>query len=521
MIKTGSFTISSAFFGVMVACVGDSPVVPTTTADSGPGVDSSTNNPDTSIPPADAAADSGCNGAPTTDFFVDALTGSDSNSGAGSVCALKTISAALIKSDKHYNATIHVAPGKYGPGETFPLTLDQGRSLLGADMSMTTIQGSSAPFNTMTTGSVLDEVDNDAGVATNHAFVTILAGDVIGGSNKLGATSISNVAVLPNSTVTKATAGYYGIACIAGNGPQTGSDPSKLSAANLVITNTTVGPNFATGLIIGSSPMNSSGCNVSVTTSTFKGNSNGIGTGACGTQNPSVAWPASKIGDGMIGNANTFSGNDIGIFGAGCGAVQFVAGNKFVSGYRGIVLVSNIAQYFEVTSNTFDGLTAPFMGVGLHMGSGAVVSKLNDNTFTNISSSPAAIQVAGVAGYAIIQGGYDILQALRNLIHDNDNGLWVQSSMRTTFSFSNGGNINDGSSIYCNSAGAGVGNDVILTTAQNNTMMDTFKGVHFDHAPPTTQGNANGIDLVMGSVNLVTNSTGTPANQKCAPGRVQ
>ena len=141
-----------------------------------------------------------------------------------------------------------------------------------------------------------------------------------------------------------------------------------------------------------------------------------------------------------IADANTFTGSAIDIFGEGCGSVVSINANKLTSGYRGIVLVTQAAQYFEILSNTFDGLTSPFMGMGINTNASATISKLNDNTFTNISESAGADTAAGATtGYAIALGGGNVLQAQRNVIANNDNGVYIGGSLNTNFDFSSDG----------------------------------------------------------------------------------
>jgi hypothetical protein len=371
---------------LLVACGGD-------TATTDGGTDASTQDvaQDTNVKdaPADVAPDAPdpCLSAPTTTFYVNASAGNDTNKGSGPACAFKTISAALTASAAASNATINLAAGSYGAGETFPLVVDKGRSLVGAGASTTTIQGSSSSYNTTGTASLLD---------TGTHFVTILAGDVMGGTKSLGATTLSGFTVLPATSVTTPTANYMGIVCIAGNAPNTGAAPPP-PAANLIMQGLTVGPNFDSDVVIGSSPTQQVGCNVAMTKSTMSTANAGIITGSCGTANPAQSWPSGVIGDGTSANANTFAGTAIGVFGAGCGSIQSINGNKFTSGYRGIVLISTAAQYFEILSNTFDGATAPAMGMGINTNATAVISKLNDNTFANISESNAADTAVGAA----------------------------------------------------------------------------------------------------------------------------
>ena len=202
---------------ILVACSGDSS---TTDAGSDGGVDVVTPDTSTTDSPSDVASDAPdpCASAPTTTFYVNGATGNDTNKGSGAACAFKTISAALTASATAANSTIDIAAGAYGAGETFPLVVNHGRSLVGAGATTTTIQGSSATYNTSGTASFLD---------TGTHFVTILAGDVIGGTNSLGATTISGLAILPPASVTTPTTNYLGIVCIAGNGPNTGSTPAR------------------------------------------------------------------------------------------------------------------------------------------------------------------------------------------------------------------------------------------------------------------------------------------------------
>jgi len=460
-----------------------------------------------------------CGLAPTTDFYVDAVNGLDTNSGAGPSCALKTITLALIASDaaSHDNATIHLAAGTYSAGETFPLVVSHGRSLVGAGASTTTIQGSSAAYNTTATGSFLD---------TGTHFGTLVAGDVMatdGGTN-YGATTLSGFTLLPAATVTTPTTGYFGLACIAGNAPNSGATP-PLPSPNLVVKDVTVGPNYDSGLVIGSSPTQTTGCNATVTGSTFTGDNSGLITGACGTTNPVQSWPSAQIGDGVAADANTFSACTIDLFGEGCGSAQSFDGNHFTSGYRGIVIVSQSAQYFEILGNTFDGTAATLpMGIGLQTSATVNIAKLNGNTFTNIAESAGAdTAVGGTTGYAISVA--QVLQAHQNVIHDNDNGVYVGVGPAGTFDFSADGTASNANSIYCNSklpGGATNGYDLVLAYAAGNAA--NFAGNVWDHATPTTSvsltASTNGTDVVTGTSAGATltgsTSIGTAA---CASGR--
>ena len=474
---------------------------------------------------SDAAGDEDapdpCGTAPTTTFYVNAATGSDTNNGAAPGCAFKTITAALAASSgtPSVNATIHLAAGAYGAGETFPLVVDHGRSLVGAGAATTTIQGSSAAsYNTSGTGSLLD---------TGTHFVTLRAGDAVGGADNLGATTLSGFTVLPAAAVTTPTTNYLGIVCIAGNAPNTGAT-LPLPSPSLVVQGVTVGPNFDTGVVLGSQPTQQIACNALVTASTITGCNVGLATGACGTANPVSSWPSSQIGDGQAADANTFSASTIDLFGEGCGSLQSFDGNHFTSGYRGIVLVSPAAQYFEILHDTFDGTSGALpMGIGIHTNSAATISKLNDDTFTNIAQSAAADAAAGVtSGYAMRLGG-PVKQAQRNAIHDNDNGISLDAVPAATFDFSSGGTAANTNQIYCNSkpaGGAGSGYDLVLQYAAGSS--PNFAGNTWDHATPSTSASlttsANGTDVVTGTSTGATVTGGVAVGAvTCAGGRVQ
>jgi hypothetical protein len=475
---------------------------------------------------ADAAdAPDPCGSAPTTDFYVDPVKGADtgaSNDGAGPNCAFKTIGAALSASagSAHDNAVIHLAAGSYGAGETFPLIVNHGRSIVGAGAATTTIAGSSMPYNTTGTGSPLD---------TGTNYVSIVAGDVVGGATDYGASKLSGFTLLPAAAVTAPTKGYLGIVCTAGNAPDQGA-ALPLPAANLLVDGVTVGPNFDVGLEATYQPTQKIACNVAVTRSTFTGANIGVITGGCGgAGNPVMSWPSAQIGDGTVPNANTFSGSVADLLGGGCGSITQIATNQFVSGYRGIVLISGAAQHFEVTGNTFDGSTATMpMGIGLQTNAGAVISKLDDNTFTNISQSSAAdTAVGGVTGYAIaLGGGGSVLEAHANKIHDNDNGIALGAPATAAFDFSADGTPANANKIYCNSkkGSTSFGYDLILSYTGGVSV--NFAGNQWDHATPTTGASliasANGTDYVTGtSAGATLTGAVSVGGVTCATGRVQ
>jgi hypothetical protein len=501
--------------------------------------------------PADqAAVDANpCASPPTTDFYVDAANGNDANSGSGPGCALKTITAALTASAgaAFDNATIHLAAGTYSSGETFPLVVNHGRSLVGAGAGSTTIQGSSTAYNTTGTGSFLD---------TGTHYLSMLAGDFMGGATATdggvaeggstdggssdggssdgggatdyGKTTLNGFTLLPapgDGGATSPITSAMGLACIRGNAPNTGST-TPIPDPNLSIQNVTVGPNFDFGVAIGYSPTQSSGCNAFVTGSTFTGDNLGLETGTCGSSNPVQSWPSSQIGTGVPADANTFSNCTLDMLGGGCGSVQSISGNDFQSGYRGIVIISGAAQYFEILANTFDGTSGTLkMGIGLQTSATGKISKLIGNTFTNIAeSSGADTAVGGTTGFAVMVGS--VLQAHSNVIHDNDNGVSIGVAPGASFDFSSDGLAAYGNQIYCNSklpGGSANGYDLLLNYSAGSVA--NFAGNTWDNATPSTSTSlttsTNGTDIVTGTSNGATLTSGVSiGSAACASGRV-
>lgn len=75
------------------------------------------------------------------DWYVDAATGSDSNSGTSWTDAWRTVSHAAVSAPLQAGEVIHIAPGLYDTahGESFPITARPGRTFIGVDGSGATI----------------------------------------------------------------------------------------------------------------------------------------------------------------------------------------------------------------------------------------------------------------------------------------------------------------------------------------------------------------------------------------------
>jgi parallel beta-helix repeat protein len=85
----------------------------------------------TSINPLALLGLMGGGSQPSYDYYVNVTTGSDTNDGMTPATAFKTITHAVVTAGT--DKTIKVAPGMYtlGNGETFPITMQAGQSLIG------------------------------------------------------------------------------------------------------------------------------------------------------------------------------------------------------------------------------------------------------------------------------------------------------------------------------------------------------------------------------------------------------
>ena len=123
-----------------------------------------------------------------------------------------------------------------------------------------------------------------------------------------------------------------------------------------------------------------------------------------------------------------------------------------------------------------------------------------------------------------VLGSANVVQAQRNAIHDNDNGVYVSGPVGT-FDFSNGGQMVNRNQFYCNSKTlSGNGYDLLLATPSSGGALN-FQGNQWDHAGPTTSvsltTSANGTDYVTGTsggANVA--NFGVAITTACATGRV-
>src|SRR5262249_19880671 len=148
---------------------------------------------------------------------------------AGGACTFTTITAAIAAAVQSSAATrtIHVAPGTYGTGETFPLDLRGGISLVGdgAHPTDTIIVGAAGLPHGVAGGSV--------GI---NPIVTLAVGDVARESR------VENVRILSGGDAHDAV----GILCDRGTG-------GTASPPNLIVDNVRIEPGYAADIQVGDS----------------------------------------------------------------------------------------------------------------------------------------------------------------------------------------------------------------------------------------------------------------------------
>jgi hypothetical protein len=275
--------------------------------------------------------------------------------------------------------------------------------------------------------------------------------------------------------------------------------------------------------------MQQSACNALMIRSNVNACNVGISLGGCGgTGNPVHSWPSAQVGDGVDTHQNNFNESGIDIYTQACGSAQVINDNMFYSGYRGIVIAAQSRGYFEVRKNQFWGaMGTQQMAIGIQTNAGAVLSKLVDNIFDSIAESAGADTAVGVTtGFALRLGG-PVLQALRNQIEGNDNGISLDSAPAAGFDFSSGGVAANANKIGCNSkipGGGSNGYDLVLNYSGGSA--PNFSGNVWDHSGPSTSvsltTSTNGTDVVTGTSNgaTVSGSSALPT-LACRAGRVQ
>jgi hypothetical protein len=228
-----------------------------------------------------------------SDFWVNAgATGSASGSLG---CPYPTVTAALAAAGSSTAAqkTIHLLPGTYGAGETFPLIVRNGISIDGAATATTLIQGQGA-WNGALAHSQADGTYQ----------VTIVIGSDGGAANGL-----SNLTLQPSPT----GAGALGVYCDRGNAPPIVNPVAPgFPSPNVTLRSLTLGPNYDFGVLATNSHPdggNDTGCNLLVLASTFSDGKAGMWALGCGLNDPGTSshTVAVQLGDNSAKNANTFT----------------------------------------------------------------------------------------------------------------------------------------------------------------------------------------------------------------------
>jgi hypothetical protein len=459
--------------------------------------------------------------APATkvDLYVDATSFAGGTGTAA--CPFKTVTAALAFADAT-TKTLHVAPGTYDAalGETYPFTLRNGLSLIGAGAAATILKGS---------GSVNHAA---AGGQFNTTYnVSILTGDVT------GTTTIQGVTVIP--TVTVPTAGYLGIFCDRGNAADTknAAPPATLPTPTTVINGVVVGPNYDWGVIVTTTtaPAVLAGCNLKMVGSTIRGNNTGtwaVGAGdPFGGANPKVSV-AAAIGDGTAAGSNTLANNITGLVAWDAVSPLFVDRNTFDAGTTALSVVNHAGpaggdatlpqpNVYEVRDNTFKNQTSR----GVVGALGTIFDQFTGNSFTHITSGPMG---ASSALAVQLGGNTQVGKARNNSFIGNDNALEIDggafAAPRTMMDW--GSAAEAGNNVFaCNSSeivGA-KGLDLYANFAATAATL-SFRGNKWDHVPPTTvttlAASANGQDFVNIPAATFDFTGGAAANVTCPAGHV-
>jgi hypothetical protein len=458
--------------------------------------------------------------APATkvDLYVDATSFAGGTGTAA--CPFKTVTAALAFADAT-TKTLHVAPGTYDAalGETYPFTLRNGLSLIGAGAATTKLIGQGVVNHSAAGGQFNDAALN----------VTILAGDAT------GTTTIQGFTLSP--TVTVPTASYLGVFCDRGNAADTKMipPPATLPTPTTVLSGLTIGPNYDYGVIVSTTSVPASnGCNLKMVGSTNTGNNNGVWALGCGRSAAAAVSVSAQIGDNTAAGSNTFVNlKGTGVIVWDCVSPIGIDQNVFDGGPAGMVMTNHSGpaggdatlsqpNILDVRNNTFKNQTA----LGFQADRGATVDPFSGNNFTNISSGPTGASSA-LAMHLTINA--QVPKARNNSFIGNDNALQIDGSAfvapRTMMDWGNA--ADPGNNVFaCNSSqivGA-KGFDLFANFATGTTATLSFRSNKWDHVPPTTvatlAASANGQDFVNIPAATFDFTGAAAANVTCPAGHV-
>jgi hypothetical protein len=445
-----------------------------------------------------SAPDAGCmpNGQ-ATDFYVDP-------SANAAPCSFPTITAAVSAAQSSIMTprTIHVPAGTFTtPGETFPIDLRGGISLVGAGQGATTVIGAGR--------TTFIPAQNTRTWLSRAA--TVQATFLVGDPEK--ASTISGLSLQPPAG--RAIDGLEAIVCERGNAsqqppaPNTTVDHVRIEGFEVGVRVTTLG-----GGSVPSRPGPNSGCNLQLTLSTLKNGyfgvvADGVGIGTVDVQPVSFDLENNVFLNMDIGGSQFLAMNGAGL--ATCNAVAgpVIKNNQFLQEPQkftdwGIWAVTNTVYElsgFDIEGNSFGPLT----NGGIWLWGTVNVKRLVNNKFHDISMEPAA-NLGWLAAALLMNadvangpGPFPVVSyARQNEFTGNDIGVDFRSlftqlpSNGASLTFDFGTASDKGQNTFsCNSAPAslqtfGAGADVIMEFRTPEPVVTVpFEGNFWDHHPPT------------------------------------
>jgi hypothetical protein len=449
----------------------------------------------------------------TADFYVDPVA----TAGSG---RFKTITDAIAAANASTAPakTIHVAAGTYGNGETFPLILRDGTSLIGEGTDKSILSGG-GPTGAVGATSFAPDIS---------PIVTLLVGDPV------KTTRIADLALKGDQTV-----GSQGIACDHGVTGVAGPTTPNTILDNVSIDGFQIGARVTYAML-----PELSGCSMLVTRSTFRNGKFGVyadgalareGSDLQVTQRVSV-----KVGD-RTGDAskNTFTGfritnatkigalfdgqiyNGAGIFVSDGVTDAAVIGNDFSGSDLGVrvdvAYAPDSTGGMDIENNAFTQLS----NSGVVLWGTVLVDELSTNTFKEIHTD-YDFKTDGYPGFSAVALVVDdkanheniyptIRHARNNVIAGNDAGVAIRSTSTvggTRTATLNFGTANDPghNTFQCNSRPTDAykisgGWDVAVAFSVPQPVKLLFEGNTWDHKPPHSPTLLDapdpGIDLML------------------------
>ncbi len=460
-----------------------------------------------------APNDGGADGSTTSDFYVGV---SPPDGGATYLTIHAALDAANASSAQA--RTIHVGPGTYSTGESFPIVLRNGVSLIGSGAS--TILSGVGPAG-IAPPEGLPTTSSMTGISSTDVVSTFVIGDAV---------KASTIARLTIHGPQPVMVGAEAIVCDRGSTNAPGP-----TVANTFIDDVTI-DGFPIDLNVTSAPVTGrprTGCAAQVTASTL---SNGwYAVVAAGWASP-LQLVSVQLGDGTVDGGNSFQNfHDVdGNVGNGAALELLdrvtgarVFGNRISASDMGISVIQGVASDTASGIDIEQNDIGPIDNAGILLDGPTIVSKLVGNTVHDVATPVTGAYFLG-CGLILQTNGTPVLPILQlarnNTFFGNDVGVFVRSqedAPAVSNDFGTAGSAGR-NTFRCNASptqrSSGYGGDVLVELPGATGDVLPFEGNLWDHAPPHVAPAGDDV-TTQGNVTVDTANASSPDASACPAGR--